>query len=220
MFNYVRLSDGGKSRHPGPRSEVKVVAAIAEGVLGKSDTPIDWQAMADTGQIRKAIAAAVPGFEKMAAIGQTREEFHISGRIFHEPHFATADGRAKLHVHDLPESGGGNGTLRMMTVRSEGQFNTVVYQDHDRYRGVVGRDVILVHPQDLQALGLTATQRVSVRSATGSLANISVVPFESIKSGNALMYFPEANVLVGREVDPQSHTPAYKNVAITLEAAV
>jgi molybdopterin-dependent oxidoreductase alpha subunit len=219
MFNYVRMSDGGQARHTGPRSEVKVLSTIAAGVLDNSEMPIDWRAMADTSRIREAIAAVIPGFEKMSAIDRTREEFHVGGRIFHEPHFATADGRARMHVLDLPEVVGGNGTLRMMTVRSESQFNTVVYQDKDLYRGIEGRDVVLVHPQDLQALGVSANQRVTVRSATGSLADIRVVAFESIKAGNALMYYPEANVLVGRDVDPQSHTPAYKNVAITLEAA-
>jgi hypothetical protein len=33
------------------------------------------------------------------------------------------------------------------------------------------------------------------------------------------MYYPEANVLVPREVDPASRTPAFKNVTVTLEAA-
>ena len=33
-----------------------------------------------------------------------------------------------------------------MTVRSEGQFNTVVYEEEDLYRGQTRRDVILLHP--------------------------------------------------------------------------
>ncbi len=33
-----------------------------------------------------------------------------------------------------------------MTVRSEGQFNTVVYEDEDIYRGQDRRDVILLNP--------------------------------------------------------------------------
>ncbi len=41
-----------------------------------------------------------------------------------------------------------------MTVRSEGQFNTVVYEDYDLYRHQDRRDVILMHPEDLQRLGL------------------------------------------------------------------
>ena len=33
------------------------------------------------------------------------------------------------------------------------------------------------------------------------------------------MYYPEANVLVPRDVDPQSKTPAFKSVLVTLEPA-
>ena len=43
-------------------------------------------------------------------------------------------------------------------------------------------------------------------------------PFVDIKPGNVLMYFPEANALVGREVDPDSKTPAFKAVAVRIEA--
>jgi hypothetical protein len=46
--------------------------------------------------------------------------------------------------------------------------------------------------------------------------NIRATAFEKIKPGNAAMYYPEANVLVGREVDPQSKTPAFKCVVIKL----
>ncbi len=35
MFNYVRLSDGGPARHAGPRSEVEVIATLAEKVFGE-----------------------------------------------------------------------------------------------------------------------------------------------------------------------------------------
>ena len=55
-----------------------------------------------------------------------------------------------------------------MTVRSEGQFNTVVYEDYDLYRGQDRRDVILVHPDDLARSGLQPEPRVTVRSGVGS----------------------------------------------------
>ena len=45
-----------------------------------------------------------------------------------------------------------------MTVRSEGQFNTVVYEDYDLYRGQERRDVILMHPDDIQRLALRDDQ--------------------------------------------------------------
>jgi molybdopterin-dependent oxidoreductase alpha subunit len=216
MFNYVRLSDGGPRRHAGPRSEVEVIAHIAQAVIGNS-APIDWQVMADTRRIREAIAAVVPGFEEIGRIDATKQEFHVGGRTFHAPRFATADGRANLHGHDLPELREDDGMLRLMTIRSEGQFNTVVYEDHDLYRGVEGRDVILLHPQDVERLALRGDQRVTVRSETGSMPKIRVIPFDRIRAGNALMYYPEANVLVGRGVDPRSKTPAFKNVLVRIE---
>ncbi|MGH7193648.1 MAG: FdhF/YdeP family oxidoreductase, partial [Candidatus Saccharimonadales bacterium] len=218
MFNFVRLSDGGPARHTGPRAEVAVIAELAERLLdGK--TPIDWRQLRDTARLRRAIAAVVPGFEKIGDIDRTKQEFAIAGRVLHQPRFPTASGRAKLHVHALPELLGGDAQLRLMTVRSEGQFNTVVYEDEDLYRGQERRDVILVHPTDVRRLGLRENQRVTVRSEAGAMACILVRPFDRIKPGNALMYYPEANVLVPRHADALSKTPAFKAVAVTLEAS-
>ena len=216
MFNYVRLSDGGPARHEGPRSEVEVIAEIAGQVLGDS-SPVPWAEMQSTGRIREAIAQIVPGFEEIAVIGATKAEFQIGGRVFHEPKFPTPSGRAKMHISELPELPGGDGQLRLMTVRSEGQFNTVVYEEYDLYRNQDRRDIILIHPDDVQRLGLKADQRVTVRSEVGSLAGILVRPFEEIKAGNVLMYYPEANVLVPRSLDPLSKTPAFKGILVALE---
>ncbi len=218
MFNYVRLSDGGPARHEGPRSEVQVLGDIAERTLGNGS--IDWSRLHSTGNIRAAIAAVIPGFEQLAEIEGTKQEFQIPGRTLHGGKFPTADGRAKLFVHSLPKLTEVNGTLRLMTVRSEGQFNTVVYEDEDIYRGQDRRDVILLHPEDIRRLNLHEEQRVTVRNETGVMPNILVRSFPEIRAGNALMYYPEANVLVPRTIDPQSRTPAFKNIAIQIEASV
>ncbi|MDA1053084.1 MAG: FdhF/YdeP family oxidoreductase [Planctomycetota bacterium] len=217
MFNYVRLSDGGPRRHEGPRSEVEVIALIAEGVLADS-TAIDWQSMQDTGRIRDAIAKVVPGYDKIADIDKTKTEFQLGGRTFHTPKFPTPSGRGVLHQHQLPDLRGGGDQLRLMTVRSEGQFNTVVYEQEDLYRGQDRRDVILLHPDDIARLGLSDDQRVTVRSGTGELRGIRVRPFAEIKPGNSLMYYPEANVLVPRQADGQSKTPAFKGVLVTIDS--
>ena len=217
MFNFVRLSDGGSPRHPGPRSEVAVISHIAKSILG-SGGPIDWQAMEQTNRIRETIGKVVPGFDKIAKIGDTKEEFQIGGRTFHQPRFATPSGKAALHCHRLPDLKGDEKQLRLMTVRSEGQFNTVVYEEEDIYRGQDRRDVILLHPDDIKRLGLAADQRITVRSETGVLENILVRSFPDIRAGNALMYYPEANVLVARHADPKSKTPAFKGMVVTLEA--
>jgi len=215
MFNFVRLSDGGPARHAGPRSEVETIAALAERVLG-ADRPLDWRTMQSTHHIRQAIAAIVPGYEQIATIDQTKNEFQIPGRTFHVPRFATPDGKARLKTHALPELSGGNGHLRLMTVRSEGQFNTVVYEDYDLYRGQDRRDVILMHPDDIERLGLRAEQRVTVSSEVGQMPNILVRAFHQIKAGNVLMYYPECNVLVPRTTDPASKTPAFKSVLVQI----
>jgi anaerobic selenocysteine-containing dehydrogenase len=216
MFNYVRLSDGGPRRVPGPRSEVDVIAEIGSQIAADA-AGIDWQAMRHPATIRQWIAAVVPGYDKIAEIDQTKTEFFIDGRIIHQPRFPTADGRAVMHLHTLPSlQGTAPDQLRMMTVRSEGQFNTVVYEEEDLYRNQERRDVILMHPSDLQRLGLTHDQRVVVRSDTGSLSGFLARGYEKIRAGNALMYYPETNVLVSRYADPQSRTPAFKNVVITV----
>ncbi len=216
MFSRVRLSDGGPARHAGPRSEIEIVAELARRVLGKGG-PVDWDLMSQTGQIRQAIGKIVPGWEEILQIDRTKQEFSIAGRRLIEPTFPTANGRAQLHSLELPALSGGAGELRLMTVRSEGQFNTVVYEDYDIYRGQERRDVILVHPDDLKRLGVPGESRVTVRSQVGVLTNVIARAYDKIKAGNALMYYPEANVLVPRTVDPASRTPAFKNVLVTIE---
>jgi len=217
MFNFVRLSDGGPRRHPGPRSEVQVIAQLGGQLLGDRHG-VDWQSMAATQTIRHWIGEVVPGYQQISQIGETKQEFPVAGRIFHQPKFATESGKARMFVHRLPElPGNGPQHLRMMTVRSEGQFNTVVYEEEDLYRNQDRRDVILMHPDDMKRLGLGHEQRVRVFNSTGEMPNILAREFADIRPGNALMYYPEANVLVDRQIDPQSRTPAFKHVVIQIE---
>ncbi|MCP4248954.1 MAG: FdhF/YdeP family oxidoreductase [bacterium] len=216
MFNYVRLSDGGTPRHDGPRSEVAVIARIARDLLG-DDGAVDFAQMEQTGRIREAIAAIIPGYEAIGTIDQTKQEFQIAGRTFHEPKFKTPSGHAVFHALDLPPlTGTDNGGLRLMTVRSEGQFNTVVYEEEDLYRGQERRDVIMLHESDITRLGLQVDQPVTVQSKVGRLSGIRVRAID-IQPGNAAMYYPEANALVPRQADPASGTPAFKNVAINIQ---
>ena len=166
MFNYVRLSDGGPPRLEGPRAEIDVIAAIAE-LLFESGGAVDWRSMREYQSIRHAISKIIPGYEKIGEIDATKKEFQIAGRTFHQPVFPTDTGRARFHVVPIPENGTslGRGELRLMTVRSEGQFNTVVYEEEDIYRGQDRRDVFMMNPRDIAKFGLNVDQRVTVRSA-------------------------------------------------------
>jgi anaerobic selenocysteine-containing dehydrogenase len=244
MFNFVRLSDGGRARHSGPRPEVHVLSGLARRVLADRPGPIDWSELRDADAVRRSIAELVPAMEAVETIGETRREFHIPGRVLHEPRFPRPGGRARFHAHGIPEeaapesgatttpatgrasdigaavspaaAAAGNGTLRLMTVRSEGQFNTVVYEEEDVYRGQERRDVILVHPSDLERMKLAADTPVRVISEVGEM-RASIRPFD-IRPGNALMYYPEANVLTSRAVDPTSRTPAFKSTWVRVVA--
>lgn len=217
MFNFIRLSDGGPRRHEGPRSEVDVIASIAAGVFPDPE-PLNWSSMHDTTQIRSAIAAIVLGFEKLGEIDRTKEEFQIAGRTFHTPRFATASGHAQLHTHELPNlQGTASEELRVMTIRSEGQFNTVVYEDEDVYRNIDRRDVILMHAADLARFHLKDGDQVTVRGPAGTMHGIRATEFAAIKPGNAAMYYPESNRLISRTLDPLSKTPAFKCVVVRLE---
>lgn len=217
MFSYVRLSDGGKPRHPGPRSEISVLTSLGRLVLGEQGV-LNWRDLESHERVRQLIADLIPGFEPLARIDRTHEEFHIAGRRLDGVQFPTDSGRARFHALSLPAPPEQDSRkLRLMTVRSEGQFNTVVYEEEDIYRGQERRDVILLSREDMARLGLRPDQLVTVRSAVGELRGQRVRPFD-IRSGNALMYYPEANVLVPGDVDPLSKTPAFKSVAVELVA--
>lgn len=216
MFNFVRLSDGQQSRLAGPRSEVDLIATLAHRVLGDA-AAVNWSSLKRHCNVREMIGKVVPGYQQIAAIDETRREFHIDGRIMHQLPFPTPTGKAhfaRLHIPRLPSH---EHRLRLMTVRSEGQFNTVVYEEEDVYRGQKQRNVILMNRADIERLGLTVDQPVIVQSAVGQMRGILAREFD-IRQGNALMYYPEANVLVPGAVDPRSKTPAFKCVLVTVEA--
>jgi molybdopterin-dependent oxidoreductase alpha subunit len=214
MFSYIRLSDGGTPRHVGPRAEVEIIADLALRVLGEGG-PVDWRAMSHTSTIRAAISAIVPGLEQIAQIDRTKKEFSIPGRALDTPAFPTADGRATLFVHDLPPAPEG---LTLMTIRSEGQFNTVVYEEEDLYRNQTRRDIVLIHPDDVRKHGLVDGGRCRIASAAGEMRGQIVSAWDQIRPGCVAMYYPESNVLVPKAADPLSRTPAYKNVAVTIAA--
>jgi nucleoside 2-deoxyribosyltransferase len=96
MFNFVRMSDGGIVRLNNVRSETDVITDLAIGVLEEKKLP--FKKFKDHQNIRSAIADIIPGFEKIRAVGETKEEFQIEGRTFHQPVFATVDGKAMMKV--------------------------------------------------------------------------------------------------------------------------
>jgi len=213
MFNFVRLSDGGAPAPGGEvKSEVEVVSALAARLLPPG--PIPFERMTSHKAIRDAIAAVVPGYEKIGALDASRQEFQIDGRTYHAPRFNTPTGKLQAHVPPTVTFGVAPDEFRLMTLRSEGQFNTVVYEEEDLYRGNRRRDVVMLNSSDVARLGLAEHESVTVESSCGRMR--VVVAVVDIPPGNAAMYFPEANLLVPRRIDPASGTPAFKSIAVRI----
>jgi anaerobic selenocysteine-containing dehydrogenase len=216
MFSFVRLSDGGAApASEEMRPEVEIIATLAGMVLPTG--PVDFARLRDHAAIRTAIAAVVPGYAAIGEIDRTRAEFQIAGRTLHTPQFDTPTGRARAAVTPLPELSLADGEFRLMTLRSEGQFNTVVYEDEDIYRGNERRDVVMMNAEDAASRGWQRDQVVDVVNDTGRLR--ALVRFAPLPRGNLAMYYPEANVLIPRRADPESGTPAFKSATVRLATA-
>lgn len=213
MFNFVRLSDGGIDRISTVRPESWILGQIGKRVLPNS--PVDFDAFSAHAKLRDAIAAIVPGMEELADIDVAKREFHIRNRVMHVPAFGTVDGKAHFVVTPIPVAE--TGKLLLASVRSEGQFNSIIYEETDSYRGKAGRRSIFLSAADMAQRGLTEGQAVRVRSAVGEMEGVAV-GFD-LPVGSVLAYYPEANVLIGTEVDPRSKTPAFKSVPVDILAA-
>jgi len=210
MFNFVRISEGGTPNVEGLlRAESDIICDIADRVL--STEPVNWNRLKDHKEVRKLLGEIVPGWEAMSTIDDTKQEFTISGRIYHTPKFSTPSGKAIMHKTDLPETDPDE--LMLITIRSEGQFNTVVYEEYDIYRGIPHRFCIMMSEEDIKRLNLKDGQRITVNGEAGSLDNIEVVA-GNIRAGVAAMFYPESNVLIKANVDPRSKTPAFKSAPI------
>lgn len=213
MFNYVRLSDGGIDRHNGTRSEYEIILELAKAIIPKNI--FDFSAFEEHRDIRKVISKVIPGFEKLGDIDKTKEEFQIGGRTFHQPFFGTADGKAKFRFHPLPVTQKEENSFRLMSVRSEGQFNSIVYEENDAWRGVKDRNTILMNERDMQKLSLMDGDQIGIKSKAGEL-KMRVQAF-NIKEGCVLGYYPETNYLVSSDLDPRSKTPSFKNTEVWIE---
>ncbi len=208
MFNFVRLSDGGIERLDNVRPETVILCDLATRLMPGS--PIPFAKFKDHPEVRKVIATIVPGMEQLADIDVAKKEFHIKNRVLHNAKFGTPDGRAHFAVTPIPALD--RQKLTLATVRSEGQFNTIIYEEHDTYRNKAPRDAVFLNRDDMSAAGVREGDRVTLASDQGQMSAVATT-FD-LPRGSALAYYPEANVLCGTAVDPRSRTPAFKSVPV------
>ncbi len=217
MFNFIRLSDGGISRLENVRPESVILADIATKLLPHS--PVDFQSFKKHSSVRETIANIVPGMENLRDLDRSKLEFHISNRLLHDPIFNTSNQRANFCVGPTNRSDTLDYKYTLSSIRSEGQFNSIIYEDHDSYRGTASRWTVLMNENDMQEMSLKKGSRVNLQSPQGEMKNVEVHPF-NLPRGNVLSYYPEANALTSNAVDPISKTPAFKSVQINIEPVI
>jgi len=209
-----------KPADPELYSESSIVAWLAEQVLGP-ETPVSWCWLIENyDRIRDLIAQTIPGFEDFNERVRNPGGFHLYNGA-RERKFNTEDGKARFTINAAPDLTLPHGSYRMMTVRTHDQYNTTVYGNDDRYRGVRGgRRVVFMNEADMQEAGLHAGSLVDIRNDFGGELRIAprftVVPYP-IPSRCVATYFPEANVLVPlNKYAEGSYTPASKDVTVRL----
>ncbi len=203
------------------RSECAIIAGIAQATL-KNKTTVDWQNLIDNyDHIREHIEHVVPGFTLYNKKVREPGGFYLPNGP-REGKFTTPSGKGHFSVtpisaHDLQDD-----QLLLMTIRSHDQFNTTVYGETDRYRGISGgRRVVFLNESDIHDRGLHADDWVDIVShfegETRRAEHFKVVPYD-IPPKCAAAYYPETNVLVPlRAVADGSNQPASKSIIITIE---
>lgn len=223
-FSMIHPSVGHREpASPKLRSELAIVAGIAKATLDAHPKLRwdDWQA--DYGLVRELIAATYPEdfHDFNARIQQPGGFWRVNAareRVWKTPsgkaEFTVPERLNALNFDDAP------GRYRLITLRSNDQFNTTVYGYSDRFRGIEGtRDVLLMHGDDIAAAGLQAGQRVTLLSDAADgierrVTGLEVVAYE-IPRGTVAGYYPELNPLIPiSQHDQLSKTPASKGIAV------
>lgn len=217
----VHSSQGSlKPAHPELFSEPAIVARLAEKVLGP-EVPVGWcWLVEDYDRIRNLIDKTIPGFEDFNTRVREPGGFHLYNGA-RERKFNTKSGKAHFTVNDAPDLTIPDGAFRMMTVRSHDQYNTTVYGEDDRYRGIKGgRRVVFMNEDDMREAEIAHQSLVDLENDFGGQRRVAqrftavAYPIPRRCVGT---YFPEANVLVPLDNFAEgSFTPASKDVIVRI----
>jgi molybdopterin-dependent oxidoreductase alpha subunit len=206
-------------------SEVDFIARLAEAVL-EPNPKVPWKAWNDDySLIRRSIGETYPEIfydydRRMWEPGGFHRPLPARDRVW-----KTKTGKANIITpkgldEDLDMPDVGHGTLRLITLRSNDQFNTTVYSYNDRFRGIHGtRMVVLMNRDDMHRLGLAEGELITMQTASNDgiervMSGFRVTPY-NIPVGCVGAYYPEANALL-----PLSHyaegskTPAAKSIPV------
>jgi molybdopterin-dependent oxidoreductase alpha subunit len=214
---------------PHIRSEPFIIAGIAKATLKERST-VDWDAWRDDySRVRAAIAETYPAtFYDFDARMWTPGGFPrpMPAR---ERKWQTKSGKAEFMVTealgedpDMPERE--PGALRLMTLRSDSQFNTTIYNHDDRFRGIKGtRMVLLMNRADMAQRELREGDRVTLETIADDgierkVQGLSIVPYD-IPAGCIGGYYPECNPLLPLwHYAKESKVPGAKSIPVRVTA--
>lgn len=206
-------------------SELAIVAGIAKASL--PDNPrVQWDRwVGDYGLVRARIEETYP--EDFADFNN---RLFVPGGFYRgnparERIWKTQSGKAQFTTPVALSAAGfadAPGRFRLITLRSNDQFNTTIYGYSDRMRGIEGtRDVLLMNPDEMRRADLAAGDIVSLVSDAGDgvhrqVDGLTVTPF-ALPDGCVASYYPEMNPLVPlAHHDRHSKTPASKAVPVRI----
>ncbi|MFT8243491.1 FdhF/YdeP family oxidoreductase [Roseomonas sp. BN140053] len=206
-------------------TEPSIVAGLAKATLPPNPR-VDWDGwVANYSRIRDSIEETYPedfrGYNaRMAVPGGFHRPVPARQRVW-----KTGSGKAEFRIPKALRATGfadAPGQFRLVTLRSNDQFNTTIYGYHDRFRGVQGtRMVLFMHPEDIAAAGLSDGQEVGLSTVADDGITREVKGFRvtaySIPRGCVGGYYPECNPLVPVwHHAEESKTPAAKSVPVRL----
>ena len=223
-MSMVHLSYGMKeARSTLLRSEVAIIAGMAAASLPDSETP--WREYAeDYDRIRDKMSEAIIGFEDFNRRVRQPLGFRLK-QPARELVFLTPTKRANFSNALLAQLDISPGRLLLGTMRSHDQWNTTIYSDDDRYRGVKNlRTLVIMNADDMQARGLRKYDLVDITSfakdgTTRSVRGYRAIPY-NLPAGCAMGYMPELNVLCAiGDYSSQSDQPLMKHVPVEISAS-
>jgi molybdopterin-dependent oxidoreductase alpha subunit len=209
-------------------SEPAIVAGLAKATL-KPNPRIDWDAwVADYSLVRDAIERTYPDQFK----DFNRRMFEPGGfprpLPARERKWKTPNGKANFTVPKaaFAPPAEDDGIYELMTMRADGQFNTTIYNEDDRFRGIQGgRYVVFMNPADMAVEGLEQDDMVTLSTAADdgverTLSELQVVPYD-IPRKSIAGYYPECNGLIplGHYAEG-SKVPAAKSVPVRISKDV
>jgi anaerobic selenocysteine-containing dehydrogenase len=218
-MSMVHLSNGKRDpASPHLRSELAIIAGLAQATLPDTRTP--WaELVSNYDLIRDRIAVALEGFEDFNRRARKPAGFRIR-QLARERVFTTPSGRAEFSdeplVDVIPEAG----RLSLSTMRSHDQFNTSIYSNDDRYRGVKNlRTLLFMNEVDMKERGLSQFDRIDITSIARDGSRRSVHGYlavaYNIPKGSTAGYMPELNVLCPvSDFGGKSRQPVMKNLQV------